>query len=387
MTSARPAEQSICAWYATRNSCVGVALKFSDLILTALQLNNTKIIYGESSILNLVLFDKRICRAFFSTIAMVLSGVLVTSKNQAFAANLAEPELPFCMMSQPDVGAPINTIRDHMKLKDTSAMKHKWLDIVYGEESSTQKLDIYLPNEGTGPFPVIISIHGGAFKFGDKADGQLNPALEGIERGYAVVSVNYRMSGEAIFPAATQDIQAAIRFIKSNAKKYLIDGDRIATWGGSAGGNLAAWAGAAGRYDDVQVLAVVDWFGPINFLTMDDEFRASGLGCPDHSAASSPESLYLGKLITKVPDLVKSANPVSYLTKNSPAFFIQHGSKDPMVPIQQSIYLADAVKRLAGADRVVFEVIEGAGHGGPAFESQENLRKVFAFLDKYLKAQ
>ena len=193
------------------------------------------------------------------------------------------------------------------------------------------------------------------------------------------------MSGEAIFPAATQDIQAAIRYLKRNAPKYQLDGDRFATWGSSAGGNLASWVGAAGHTDDVKVLAVVDWFGPINFLTIDEQFLMSGLGHPNHSDSNSPESLYLGDEITKVPELVKAANPVSYLTKDAPAFLIQHGSNDPLVPEQQSIYLASAIKQISGPDHVILEILEGAGHGGPEFDSPANLNKVFTFLDKYLK--
>lgn len=261
----------------------------------------------------------------------------------------------------------------------------KWLDIPYADNSSAQRLDIYLPNAGDGPFPVIIAIHGGAFLMGDKSDIQLNAPLSGVERGYAVVSINYRLSGEAIFPAAVRDVQAAIRFLKLNAAGYQLDPQRFAAWGGSAGGNLAAWAGTASRTDDTCIHAVVDWFGPIDFLAMDGQFRISGLGRPNHSAIHSPESLYLGGEIAKVPELVKEANPTSYLHKDIPPFFIQHGSKDPLVPTEQSILFADEIRRIAGSERVTLEIVEGAGHGGAQFETPENLEKVFVFLDRLLK--
>ena len=103
---------------------------------------------------------------------------------------------------------------------NTDHIKRKWLDIAYASLSPAQKLDIYLPDEGDGPFPVIVSVHGGAFKFGDKADGQLTPMLEGLKRGYAVVSINYRMSGEALFPKNIHDVKAAIRWVRANAKQY-----------------------------------------------------------------------------------------------------------------------------------------------------------------------
>lgn len=261
----------------------------------------------------------------------------------------------------------------------------KWLDIPYADNSSAQRLDIYLPNAGDGPFPVIIAIHGGAFLMGDKADAQLNAPISGVERGYAVVSINYRLSGEATFPAAVRDVQAAIRFLKANASRCLLDPQRFAAWGGSAGGNLAAWAGAASRTEDTRIHAVVDWFGPIDFLAMDGQFRISGLGRPNHSAMHSPESLYLGCEIAKVPELVKEANPASYLHRDIPPFFIQHGSKDPLVPTAQSVLFADEIRRIAGSERVILEIIEGAGHGGAQFEDTKNLGKVFDFLGKSLR--
>lgn len=276
-------------------------------------------------------------------------------------------------------------------------IKNKFLDIAYAEKSPTQKLDIYLPDNGNGPFPVIVSIHGGGFEMGDKGDGQVNAMLQGVKRGYAVVSVNYRLSSEAVFPAQIQDVKAAIRFIKANAEKYHLNPDKIATWGGSAGGNLSALAGTAGDvtiFDDAslgnatqssKVQAVVDWFGPIAFDKMDKQFTASGIGKANHSAATSPESKLLGKQLSDVPNLVKEASPATYITKNDPPFFIEHGTKDQMVPTQQSKNFAADLEKVLGKDKVTLTLIEGAHHGGPQFETLENVAKVFAFLDKYLK--
>src|SRR5512133_2009646 len=112
----------------------------------------------------------------------------------------------------------------------TETIQRKMFDLPYADRSPAQKLDIYWPAEGNGPFPVIVSIHGGAFMGGDKRDIQLTPMLAGLERNYAVVGVNYRMSGEAVFPALVHDIQAAIRWIRANAKTHLFDPGRIAAW-------------------------------------------------------------------------------------------------------------------------------------------------------------
>jgi len=280
---------------------------------------------------------------------------------------------------------------------DTSWIKQKWSDIPYATISEAEKLDIYLPNDGTGPFPVIVSIHGGAFIGGDKNDGQVVPMLEGLKRGYAVVSINYRLSGEATIPAQINDVKAAIRFLRANASKYNINPDKIAAWGGSAGANLAALAGTSGGVKELEdlslgnseqsssVQAVVDWFGPINFLTMDDQFKQSGIQGQVHNTIDSPESKLLGKLLTEAPELVNLQNPETFISSDDPAFFIQHGTKDALVPAQQSVGFAAKLTEVIGTDKVSFELLEGATHGDAMFSTANNVKKVFDFLDKYLK--
>jgi len=175
--------------------------------------------------------------------------------------------------------------------------------------------------------------------------------------------------------------------------------DKIATWGDSAGGNLAALAGTSG--DDASlngdnsenlnvssaVNAVVDWFGPIDFLLMDEQFAASGvtpkMGLT--SSPTSPESQYIGGNITENVAQTQKANPENYITAGDPAFFIQHGSTDQNVPTQQSINLAQKLTAVLGSDKVTLTILEGAGHGGEAFNVTENLDKVFTFLDGFLK--
>jgi acetyl esterase/lipase len=287
--------------------------------------------------------------------------------------------------------------RGGMQQAKNQGIKNKFLDIAYAQVSPAQKLDIYLPDTGSGPFPVIIAIHGGGFEMGDKADGQVNAMLEGLKRGYAVVSVNYRLSGEAAFPAQIQDVKAAIRFVRAHAKTYKLNPDKLAAWGGSAGGNLSALVGTTGdvaEFDDPKlgnaaqnsrVQAVVDWFGPIQFDQMDAQFRASGKGRADHDAATSPEAKLLGQPLAQVPALVRRASPVTYISPSDPPFFLEHGTADPLVPTEQSKNFYAELVKVLGPDKVTLTLLEGASHGGPQFETPENLAKVFAFLDKYLK--
>ena len=280
---------------------------------------------------------------------------------------------------------------------NTDHIKRKWLNISYATISPAQKLDIYLPDEGNGPFRVIISIHGGAFMFGDKADEQVNPMLKGLKHGYAVVSINYRLSGEALFPKNINDVKAAIRWVKANAATYKMNPDKIVVWGGSAGGNLSALAGTSADVKELEdlslgnanqssrVQAVVDWFGPTNFLLMDEQLKETGNGKSDHSDANSPESKLLGQKITDIPTKVQLANPETYISKDDPPFLIEHGTKDQLVPTQQSVNFAAKLIPVLGKEKVTIHLLEDARHGGPQFETKENLELVFQFLNAVLK--
>jgi acetyl esterase/lipase len=286
-----------------------------------------------------------------------------------------------------------------LQMMDPSLFKRKWLDVPYASQSPTQKLDIYLPDEGEGPFPVVVAIHGGAWALGNKRDTQLAPMLEGLKRGFAVVSVGYRLSDEALFPSQIYDCKAAIRYIRARGAEYCIDGDRIGVWGPSAGGHLSALVGTSAGVRELEdlsmgnpdvpssVLAVVDWCGPTeSFLTMDEELIESGAGVPNHSEENSPESRLLGHKITEVPDLVRFASPMTYITPDIPYFLIQHGSEDQIVPIQQSERFAAEIEQAAGPDKVILDVLEGVGHhGDPAFETSGNIDRVLGFLETHIK--
>lgn len=134
------------------------------------------------------------------------------------------------------------------------------------------------------------------------------------------------------------------------------------------------------------VSAVVDWFGPTNFLEMDEEFKELGIDGQFHSTPDSPESLYLGADITKVPERVKMANPETYISKNTPPFFIQHGTMDNLVPVLQSIKFYKKLKNEIGDESVTLELLKCAGHGTPEyFDKNENIEKVIKFLDSIVK--
>jgi acetyl esterase/lipase len=277
-----------------------------------------------------------------------------------------------------------------------SSVDPSYKDLVYAAISETQKLDLYIPTTGDGPFPVVIMVHGGGFMFGDKADGA---GLTGVDQllaaGYAVASINYRLSGEAIYPAQIYDAKAAVRFLRANAAKYNLNSDKFGAWGASAGGNLVSLLGTTcgvaelegnlGNNDQSScVQAVVDWFGPIDFLKMQEQFAGTSCSSTTNDA-SSPESKLVGAAIQTVPEKVALTNPMNYITSDDVPFLIQNGTADCNIPPVQSKNLADALSAVIGADKVTYVSLEGAGHGGSQFETDDNLKLVIGFLDKYLK--
>jgi acetyl esterase/lipase len=283
-------------------------------------------------------------------------------------------------------------------MADTRHIRRKWLDLAYADRSPSQKLDLYLPDEGDGPFPVIVSLHGGAFMGCDKADLQILPMLRGLKKGYAVAGVNYRLSGEAYFPALVQDVKAAVRWLRAHTSDHLLDGSWIAAWGGSAGGFLALMLGTSAGVSELDdpslgnaeqpsdVQAVVAWYAPADFLAMDRQLEAAGLPSLEsqaHNGAQSPESLLLGARITEIPERVRAANPATYVRAGAPPFLLQHGTRDPVVPAQQSVDMAARLRAVLGPERVALELIEGAEHADPRFETRENVSRVLHFLDQH----
>jgi acetyl esterase/lipase len=279
---------------------------------------------------------------------------------------------------------------------DVSQIRRKYLDIPYASESPNQALDIYLPPEGDGPFPTLVFIHGGAFIFGAKRDTQLLQALDGINRGYAVASVEYRLGFEAKYPAGLFDVKAAIRFLRANAAKYKLDGSRFAACGDSAGGYYTVMAAAtqgnpafedftqgnAGYSSSVQ--AAVSWFGVFDIITQDKEVERLSINDP---MMPDIDRVWLGAHSSEITGLMYFTNPLNFITPEFPPLFAQHGTDDGTVPVVQAHLLEEKIKQICGPDRATIEILEGYNHGGVElrWNDKEQLDKTFAFLDKHLK--
>jgi acetyl esterase/lipase len=278
-----------------------------------------------------------------------------------------------------------------------------YADLRYADASPVQTLDIYLPAHGSAPRPLVVIIHGGAFLMGDKrSEITAIPAL--LDRGYAIASIGYRLSGEAVFPAAVQDCKTALRWLTQHADDYRLDRTRFALWGASAGGHLAAMLGVTGDqptlFDatsdpsvDSSVAAVIDWFGPTRFLAMDAHDRERPpSGEPaflppwprQHDDPASPESRYLGAPVQTVPDLAAASDPTTYVPTATalPAFLIAHGDGDFLVPHLQSVVLAESLAAHGG--EVDLRILPGYGHGGPGWV-EEVLPASIDWLDQALR--
>ena len=262
-------------------------------------------------------------------------------------------------------------------------------DLVYSRvDGKDLLLDLYLPDGQAAPVPVIMWVHGGAWRKGDKSGVRLLPHL--LSRGYAMASINYRLSQEAIFPAQIYDCKAAVRWLRANAGAYGLDPARIGAWGSSAGGHLVALLGTSGGVAELEgaggnpgfssrVQAVCDWFGPSDFLRMDDT-----PGNMMHDAPDSPESQLVGGPIQENPDAVARANPITYISGDEPPFLIMHGDQDRTVPPAQSQLLYDAL-RAACAD-VALHFLAGAGHGtAEQFHAPASVQLVEAFFHRTLR--
>ncbi|MCP4173174.1 MAG: alpha/beta hydrolase fold domain-containing protein, partial [Fuerstiella sp.] len=244
-------------------------------------------------------------------------------------------------------------------------------------------LDVFSPEKRRRPTPVIVFVHGGGWRNGDKKSGEKNAAWL-VDDGFAVVSINYRLTDVAQWPAQINDCYEAVRWVRRNAAKYNFDPNRIAAWGTSAGGHLVALMGTRTCPDpeDVssQVQAVCDWFGPSELLTMPP--NNVGNGRTEEDVANSNGAKLLGATVKNVPQLAQDASALNNVSRNDCPFLIMHGSEDPGVPLSQSRRLHGALND-AGVNSTL-HIVKGAGHGGKLFQSKQSRGIVKAFFTQQL---
>lgn len=276
-------------------------------------------------------------------------------------------------------------------------------DVVYAEVNNDDgtpamlRMDVWEATADVARAPLVIWIHGGAWLGGTY--NNTPPGLQSfLDAGYAVASVQYRLSGAAIFPAQIHDVKGATRFLRAHADEYGLDAGRFVSFGSSAGGHLAALLATSSDVEALEgttgdnhelsssVQAAIDYFGPTDLLQMNADVTTPPGSVINHDAANSPESQLIGfdgpgqgvgvlranlenpaAPFPQKVGLITSANPITHIDADDPPMFIAHGDQDNVVPMKQSARLADAL-RAAGIEHE-YRVVTGAGHG---FGAQNN---------------
>ena len=271
---------------------------------------------------------------------------------------------------------------------ETGFIERKFLDLPYAPGGERRTLDIYLPNEGTAPFPVIIDIFGGGWYFGNKSSHKLEPALALLRRGFAVVSINYTLSGHAKFPTGLYETKAAVRFVRAHAEEYGLDAGRIALLGESAGAHYASlaattaaygampppWEENAGVSDRVQ--AVIAVYCPADLAAIPGYFaverQTMGLDTviEEYGTEKSMEAVLIGGTFAEMPEAYENANPEKWITKDCPPFLFLHGTRDQVVPVLGAMHFAAKLAQAIGPDNVRFRMVEGARHDIHDFEEE-----------------
>ncbi len=256
-------------------------------------------------------------------------------------------------------------------------------DIAYAVvDDQTLRLDLYRPRDVQGDRPLVIWVHGGAWRSGSK---DTVPIVGLVEHGFAIASVEYRLTPTAPFPAQVHDIKAAIRFLRSQAEEYHLDPQRFFIAGASAGGHLAALVGVSAGVPQLEghpqiapqqssaVAGIVSFYGASNLQSILDQSTPHGL-----SVRVPALRLLLGGLPEDRPQAAALASPVAHVTADDPPLLLIHGDQDPQMPVQQAYELQQGyqVARLP----VELKIVAGGVHGGKGFFEAEMLQNVAQFL-------
>ena len=264
------------------------------------------------------------------------------------------------------------------------------IDLVYAKYGDREmKLDLYVPEDGEGPFPIVVWIHGGGWTEGDKKD--CLPLNFGYcQKGYATASLSYRFINVAPFPAQIEDCKAAIRWLKAHSKEYNIDPNHIGVWGGSAGGHLACLLGVTGKTKkfDVgdhldqtsEVHAICNYFGPTDFLSWLDYLESNA---DLTNLFNGVRITFLGGQMEEKVELAKEASPTTFVDQNAAPFIHIHGTVDIIVPVEQAEKLHDKLRAANVWSRLF--LVPRAGHNGEDFFNPKLLEEVQLFFDTNLK--
>lgn len=272
---------------------------------------------------------------------------------------------------------------------------------VYGYPNKALIMDIMKP-QAKEPLPAVLYVPGGAYISSDR-NKYFQTKVDIAEAGYVVASIEYRVAPGVLYPDSLKDVKSALRFLRVNAKRFNIDPNRIAIMGNSAGGHLAALAGTTidmkefNEGDNLEystkVNAVIDLYGPSDLTKIGEGLANQDILTDSHYSESAPAGLWINGMATNVkttggiktnPERAAKANPINYISKDTPPFLVMVGNKDIRVSANQSELLHDALIQ-KGIDST-FYILNGAGHGGSQWDQKEFSDIVIGFLNKHTKS-
>ncbi|WP_086347835.1 alpha/beta hydrolase [Candidatus Enterococcus clewellii] len=278
------------------------------------------------------------------------------------------------------------SIIDKKVIPQIDWIKNKQLDICYGDHE-LQKFDVYLP-EGEGPFPVVVLVHGGGFAYCDKRDWHLYPGFFALQEGFALVSVNYRLLPNIKRMDPIDDLTEALAFIKKNAAQFKLDNENVFLYGTSAGGNLVSQVSLRNVAKGEPVKGVAALCPLLDFSNEAAYLEIFEAIAPDYIKQNRDTMVeYLGFDPAINVAAAKEANIDYVITDAAPPFYIQHGTMDPAVPVEQSINFARSLIKEIGEEKVILDLMPETGHagGGPEFLEKENIQPILAFFKSLVK--
>lgn len=278
---------------------------------------------------------------------------------------------------------------------DVSDIARKRLGLYYTAPDGSQRpFDLYYPETGEGPFPLIVNISGGGWYYGHPSSIHLGRSLHtAVARGYAFASLACVSSREQKFPFQVQEARQALRFLRQHAGELSLAPEFFALWSSSSGAHLSLLT-ALTRGDPYfdcqpdspisdQVDAVVALYPCCRLDATVEDFRAIGLEPVNYrSGPRCAESIFLGALVEESPELCRLAAPITHVRPDMPPVMALHGMADTVIPYTYTVEFIQRCREVAGADRVVSCIVPGAGHSDPYFKSEEMCGRILDFLDR-----
>ena len=290
------------------------------------------------------------------------------------------------------------------KLIDITRFPRRWEDLRYADCSPAQTLDLYLPAEGDGPFPLIALVHGGGWCSGSKRGTTMECVFRCLSQGFALASIEYRFATDAPLPAMVHDVKAAIRYLRAHASELRLAADRIVMWGNSSGGHVANMVAATGSHpglvDDLAlgnaeqssaVQGLISWYAPVDMLQLDlcdalppdENIRWLEPGAFDDATDTglpTMQAIAIGCIPRFNPNAALAASPIEYVDTTFPPALFQHGCADPIIPFTQSAAMWKRVCDVCGPNRAKLELFDGATHGDPRIKAPDNIDRCLDFV-------